>query len=251
MQLKSLIFCADDWGMSPGINAGILELARNNLLFSVSCMANSPYLTDGLLELLSYQKDGLQFHIHFNLTHGHSGSLHEDLPSLTTKSGHFYSMKKLMFRLLTRQVSQEDVRRVFLQQLKILTDHDIPVVGLDGHHHIHLLPSVYTGIKKVLIPMGIRYVRTMVDPQHMMSFLQTVYFKIFLYDSSDELTPMPCGYVLAKNLRSPKEIKKKMIRYKCMITHPAKFNDFKLVGMSDKLQEERVVELKLLLEYLT
>ncbi|MBC7538053.1 MAG: ChbG/HpnK family deacetylase [Bacteriovorax sp.] len=244
-------FCADDWGLSPGVNAGILELARKQLLFSVSCLANSTYLADGLLELLSYEKDGLQFHIHFNLTYGHSKFSHAELPSLTSRSGAFFDVKTLMIKALMRQVAPEEYENTFLQQMKILKDYGIPISGLDGHHHVHLLPSVYSAIKKLLPQNGIKRVRTMIDPQHMMSFLQSAYFKKFVFDSSVGLNLLPCGYVLTKNLKSSRLIKEKLNLYQHMIVHPAKFNDFKFVGMNDKLQEGRLTELKLLLEYLS
>ena len=45
-------FAADDWGLSPAINLGILELARRGWLRSVSLIANAPFLHERLDELL-------------------------------------------------------------------------------------------------------------------------------------------------------------------------------------------------------
>ncbi|MFA6238497.1 MAG: ChbG/HpnK family deacetylase [Bacteriovorax sp.] len=249
MKLKNSIFCADDWGLSPGVNAGILELARNDLLSSVSCIANSAYLTQGLSELLSYKKNGLQFHLHFNLTYGSAGVSRSEVSSLTSKNGNFLDSKTLIFKSLTGQVSRQEVEKIFLHQLEILKQHNIPVTGLDGHHHVHLLPAVYLSIKHLLIPNQINTIRTMIDPEHRLSFLQSVYFTRFIFDSDPELVLKPCGYVLAKNLKSGEIIKEKMSRYSNMIVHPAKLDDFRLCGINDKLQAERLVELKLLMEY--
>jgi predicted glycoside hydrolase/deacetylase ChbG (UPF0249 family) len=249
VQCDSLIFCADDWGMSPGINEGILELGRKKLLYSVSCMANLSYLVDGLYELLSYKKNGLKFNIHFNLTHGHSGFSHSDLPNLTTKSGHFLGMHFFFLKSHLGLISQVEYRKVFLHQLNILKKYEIPITGIDGHHHVHLIPSVYNSIKDLLVENNITDIRTMVDSQHLMSYLQSLYFKYFIYDQNDKVCQFPCGYLIAKNLIDVRKLKNKINRYKFLIVHPAKYDDFQFVELKDKLQTERLDELKLLLGY--
>ncbi|MES2965540.1 MAG: methyltransferase domain-containing protein, partial [Bdellovibrionota bacterium] len=50
---------ADDWGMSSGVNLGILELAKLGVVTRVSMMADAPRLTEGLDELRTIE--GLEF----------------------------------------------------------------------------------------------------------------------------------------------------------------------------------------------
>lgn len=221
--------------MSPGVNAGIMDLAKNKLLSSVSIIADAPFLRDGLSELLLLHKDGLQFHLHFNLTHGQEN-----------KSLRF---QKLLFKCIANKISKKEIEKKFLYQLEILKNHHIPISGLDGHHHVHLLPLVYTSIEKLLIPNEIKTIRTMVDIEHKFSFLQSFYFKKYLFDPSLGVALEPCGYLLAKNLSSKKSLIKKINTYSKIIIHPAKFDDFKNIGIRDKLQKKRVDEFNHLMEF--
>jgi predicted glycoside hydrolase/deacetylase ChbG (UPF0249 family) len=246
MKMENYIFCADDWGMSPGINEGILELARRKKLYSVSCIANAPFIEHGLEELLSFQNDGLKFMFHLNLTYGDSFIRHEDLPNLTSKTGEFNCHLKFLAKSLSGTICHQEYQKVFLHQLQILEKLNIPITGLDGHHHVHLVPGVYLAIKNLLPLRNIQFLRTMVDWHHIFTYLQTIYFKFFLYDKFSHVELFPCGYLLNNNL---KKIQRKIKKHKHLITHPAKYNDFNLIGIKDKLRAFRVEQYKFLIEH--
>ena len=57
---------ADDWGLSPSVNSGILKLAKMGLVRRVSILADGLYIAEHLEELKSI--DGIKLGIHFNLT---------------------------------------------------------------------------------------------------------------------------------------------------------------------------------------
>lgn len=39
---KTIVLCADDFGLDPGVSEGILKLAHMGRLSAVSCMVNMP-----------------------------------------------------------------------------------------------------------------------------------------------------------------------------------------------------------------
>jgi predicted glycoside hydrolase/deacetylase ChbG (UPF0249 family) len=249
LELGKMIFYADDWGFSPGINEGILELARNKLLYSVSCAANSLYLKEGLDELLTYSANGLRFQIHFNLSYGSAVASKVQLPNLVTREGNFYPLKSFIARCLLGKISRAEILVEFQSQMAILRKNQIPITGLDGHHHIHLLPFVYKSIEAVLVNNGIKHVRTMIDAQHMASYIQSAIFRKFVFKRCEEIAISDCGYLLSRNLINTKEMEKKINKFQRLLVHPAKYNDFIEAGMLDPLQDQRVYELNFIMEF--
>lgn len=240
-------FCADDWGISPGVNAGILELARNDLLWSVSLMANTDFLLEGLDELLSFQKNGLRFYIHFNLTFGSHKEEISKSATLVNTNGCFYDFNHILLKSYTRQISYEECRATFNGQCRRLLELNVPLQGVDGHHHVHLLPVISEAVAKTQLELGIHEYRLMVDPNHLASFLQSKIAKFTLRNSALHFTT--CGYSLPEDLKSKNRFMKKLNHFERLIVHPASYDDFDSLGIVDTLKEERVTELKKILEY--
>ncbi len=240
------IFSADDWGFSPGINEGILELARSNLLHSVSCAANVSHLHHGLPELLEHAKHGVEIHLHFNLTYGVPLTKAADL---IDQNGHFHSFKRLLTKLATRKILAQSVAAEFESQLLALKEKNIPVTGIDGHQHIHLFPHIYKSIRPSFKKNGIKILRTMEDPEHFNSYLQSLYFKKFVFIDDGSLSLKNTGYLLSKNLKNANTMENKIRKFDRLLVHPSKYDDFISAGMTDPLQQERIIELEKILEY--
>lgn len=129
--LKPVVLCADDFGMSTGINRAILNLCHNGRLSAVSCMTDMPCWQQdapALLELRGPVSVGL----HFNLT---EGSESKKLP-------------QLMQQALTGRIDKAWVSTKLRQQLDAFaaTTGSIPDF-IDGHQHVHIFP----GIRDVLL----------------------------------------------------------------------------------------------------
>lgn len=247
MPLKKQIFCADDWGMSPGINAGILALAEKNLLWSVSLMANADYVSEGLKELLSLQKNGLRFYIHFNLTYGqHKGNFFRD-SSLVKSDGSFYDLGHVIRKSYTGQISADECTAIFYHQLDELQGLNVPVSGVDGHHHVHLLPGIAQAVARAQLSRGISEYRVMIDPKHRPSYFQSLMAKAFVNRSGVTLTS--CGYALPETLATQENLEKKLQQYERLIIHPAAYDDFDKSGVKDKLKQERIAEFRNIMEY--
>jgi predicted glycoside hydrolase/deacetylase ChbG (UPF0249 family) len=85
---RYLIVNSDDYGMSEGVNRGILEGHHNGIVTSTTVMINMPAAQAGLHEALrSAPKLGLG--LHFNLSFGKPVS--SNVPSLVTDGGRFVS----------------------------------------------------------------------------------------------------------------------------------------------------------------
>jgi len=133
-----IVLCADDFGLSPGISEGILELVDAGRLSAVSCLTTSPCFLD-YAEKLKLHSERIEIGLHLVLTDLKPlGSL----PSLTT-DGALPQMRELFAKALLGHLAKHDIAVELGRQI----DAFIGVIGrapdfIDGHHHIHQLPGI-------------------------------------------------------------------------------------------------------------
>lgn len=131
---RRLSLCADDFGQSAAIDAGILSLIASGRLQATSVLSEGPDWPDGaarLKALLSPAEPQAEVGLHLNLTHPFVGAT---------------AIKPLSHWLLSssvRRVSKTDVRDSFLRQVDAFVRHygRLPDY-LDGHQHVHAFPVV-------------------------------------------------------------------------------------------------------------
>ena len=152
------ILNADDFGLSPGINRGIIEAHRDGILTSASLMA----VGDAFEEAVDFARDfpSLALGIHLTLVEGGPVLAPEKVPSLVTQDGRFSrSLGTFLLKWLTGQVRKKDVEREFAAQIEKAMDYGIRVEKLDSHMHVHLLPGIFQAVQTVASRYRIRVVR--------------------------------------------------------------------------------------------
>lgn len=127
MHLRRLVVCADDFGQSEPVDAGILRLAEAGRVTAVSCLAGRPAFARDAPALL---RTGADAGLHLDLTEGAAGDPPEALGSLVLRS-HLGAVDR---RALRRSIAAQ-------------ADAFERVAGrapafVDGHRHVHQLPIV-------------------------------------------------------------------------------------------------------------
>jgi predicted glycoside hydrolase/deacetylase ChbG (UPF0249 family) len=156
-------FGADDWGMTPSINAAILELAQAGALRSVSLMANLPYLQSGLAELVAIP--GLELALHVNLTLG---------PSLASPPAEFSGLGALLKELAGGHWDAARITREVAAQHGAVVRAGGRVDMFDGHQHVHLLPPVFRAVAAFARAEGRPRLRAVTAAAHPAFFLTQV-----------------------------------------------------------------------------
>ncbi|MBV8605634.1 MAG: ChbG/HpnK family deacetylase [Pelomonas sp.] len=125
--MRSLGVCADDFGLSPGIDAGVLELVAARRLSAVACMSRAPAWRADAACLASLDVD-MGLHLSF-----------------TEPGASDWQMGLQMFivRALAGLLPQARLRAEIAAQLDAFED----AAGrapdfVDGHQHVHQLPHV-------------------------------------------------------------------------------------------------------------
>ncbi len=224
-KLREIVVTADDWGMSPGINRGIVDLARLGVVARVSMMSDAPYLETDLQDLLAVE--GLEFGLHFDLTHGPAKHLARS----------FFASRSETSAELTRQLA--GLRRL-----------GIPVSHVDGHQHVHLLPHVISVLRETLRKERIAETRIPFDSRLWFSrrpFLNwlCLYARLML---KDEFSLRSCVYPQPRDFASVAAFTRLLSTTSNaeVIVHPAAFDDFDELGIPDGYRSGRVREFALL-----
>ena len=131
MSADAIIINADDLGLWPSIDAGILDAWSRGAISDSTLFANSPTLP---AVVSAARAAGLPVGIHLNLTSGRPLCDPAEIPALVTPDGAF--MKRHLWQA---PLPIDQVRRELRRQLDMLQGLDFAPSHLDSHHHIHAL----------------------------------------------------------------------------------------------------------------
>jgi len=153
-----LIINADDFGLSPGVNRGILEAHAAGAVTSASLLANAPGLADAVTRLRAAPT--LQVGLHLNLTDGQPAARPDDVSSLCNPHTRtFYSLPQLIARALFGRIARDHVVAECGAQLSRLRELGVRVGHIDSHRHVHALPVVGSAVLEVAARKGVSAVR--------------------------------------------------------------------------------------------
>jgi len=135
------ILNADDFGLSPGINRGIVEAYREGILTSASLMATGEAFEEAVA--LAWENPGLSIGVHLTLVEGAPVLPPEKIPSLVASDGCFFrSVGAFLLRWHAGRIRQEEVKQELEAQVEKVLNYGIRIDKLDSHMHLHLLPGI-------------------------------------------------------------------------------------------------------------
>ncbi len=158
MEMMDLIVNADDFGLTRGVNAGIIRAYREGILTSATLMANGPAFEDAIEQ--AHANPGLDVGCHLCLVGERAVAPCEEIPSLADRDGQLPStLFVLMTRLSSGFVSTREIEREFRAQILRVRNAGIEPTHLDTHKHTHTHPRVMEALGRVANEFGIKSVR--------------------------------------------------------------------------------------------
>jgi predicted glycoside hydrolase/deacetylase ChbG (UPF0249 family) len=149
--VKRLIINADDFGISAGVTAGILEAHAAGTVTSTSMMVGCPGWDDAAAQGRGTTSLGIG--LHFNLLVGRPVT---GATTLTDpRTGTFVPLGVLVRRALAGQLSRGEVAAECAAQLAAIRDAGIPVTHIDSHRHTHALPVIRSAVAGVALGEGL------------------------------------------------------------------------------------------------
>ncbi|EAA7089300.1 TPA: chitin disaccharide deacetylase [Salmonella enterica] len=145
---RLLIVNADDFGLSKGVNFGIIEAARNGVVTSTTAMMNAPTIEHAAE--LSAQTPQLGVGLHFVLSFGRPLTR---MPSLARDG----KLGKWVWEVAEQGTlsTQEVERELVCQYQRFLAVFGRAPTHIDSHHHVHLIPQVYSVVAKFADDKGL------------------------------------------------------------------------------------------------
>ncbi|WP_395666246.1 ChbG/HpnK family deacetylase [Methylocella sp.] len=130
--------CADDFGLSDGVNRGVLEALDAGRLSATSALTTRPGWRRGAGELRRYRARA-DVGLHLNLTLGAPLS---PMPGFAP-SGVMPEVSRVLGAARRRELPEREIRREIARQLDAFVDaFDAPPDFVDGHQHVQILPQV-------------------------------------------------------------------------------------------------------------
>lgn len=156
-----LIVNADDLGIHPRINAGILSAYRHGILSSCTMLMTTSYLEQTLRDYVRPQ--ALPIGIHLSLTLGKAVAPREEIPDLIDAEG---ELSMTADRLILAAFKGDrggavlrQIRREFKAQLALARDHGLRPTHADSHQHVHMNPVIFRLVEELLPRFGIDRLR--------------------------------------------------------------------------------------------
>jgi predicted glycoside hydrolase/deacetylase ChbG (UPF0249 family) len=160
--MKRLIISADDFGLTAGINEGIIRCAREGIVTSASIMANMPAFDNAVT--LAKQCPTLVTGIHLNLVKGSPLQPAGEVGSLVDNEGVFYTLPRFTLRLFSGRITLTEVEEELRSQIEKAHTAGLHITHLDSHRHFHVYPSLLQlviqlskeyKIKNIRCPLGL------------------------------------------------------------------------------------------------
>ena len=157
--MKKLIVNADDFGLHPLINAGIIKGFQEGFITSTSLMTSAPYWQEAVE--LAQQNPALGIGVHLTLV----GGVPPVLPAARVRSlldadGLFLpDYVAFAKRFYTGGVRRSELEAELRAQLERALAAGVNLTHVDSHQHTHVLPGVNALVLKLCCEYNIRRVR--------------------------------------------------------------------------------------------
>jgi hopanoid biosynthesis associated protein HpnK len=155
---RRLIVNADDFGLSPAVNAAVHQAHRDGILTTASLMVNEPGFDEAVK--LARENPRLGVGLHLTLLLGHAALPPGKIPGLVNARGEFghspvgAGLKYFFNRPLRAQLQAE-----IHAQFEKFHATGLPLDHVNGHLHLHLHPVIFDILMTDADQLGIRHLR--------------------------------------------------------------------------------------------
>ena len=153
-----VIFHGEDFGLTSGINEGIIQSFKQGLLSSTSLVASG----EAAEEAMSLAKENPELDMGIHLI------LSDELPvlppgylsSIISKGDTLPARGRILDAILTRRIDYGQVEAEWRAQIEKLLSAEILITHINSHQFIHLYPGLLPICLRLAVSYDIPYVRT-------------------------------------------------------------------------------------------
>lgn len=161
--MKELIVNADDWGLTPGINRGVVRAFQQGIVTSASLMVTGSAFEEAVA--LARDFPDLDVGLHLTLVEERAVLGREALPTLVDETGRLPRTNGEFFkRALLGQISWDEVEREIAAQIARFHETGLRLSHLDSHQHLHMFPPVFQIVTRLTRGMDNVWIRNPAGP---------------------------------------------------------------------------------------
>jgi hopanoid biosynthesis associated protein HpnK len=162
--VRRLIVNADDFGLTAGVNRGIVQSHQNGIVTSTTLMACSKRFS----EAASVTKDlpRLSVGCHVVLVDGEPTADPAQISSLVSGSPPQFRVSLMNFAAMAAsgRLDEGQIETEITAQIQKLQSAGVAVSHLDSHKHTHMFPVVLRGMLRAAKKCGVRAIRNPFEP---------------------------------------------------------------------------------------
>jgi len=164
MRSSSLVLCADDFALAPGVSRAIVDLIARGRLTATGCMTASQFWREHARWLDGFDEKA-DIGLHLTLT-DHAPL--RPMPRLAPQ-GRLPGNGRLILMALTGKLDKTEITEEIERQIDAFEEaRGCPPRFIDGHHHVHQLPvirdAVISAYQRRIAPTG-GYLRSCCEPR--------------------------------------------------------------------------------------
>jgi len=139
--MKCLIVSADDFGLTNGLNEGIVKACINGIVTCVNIMPSGESFENALALL---KETGItEVGAHLSLTQTRPLTEYSKVSTLVTSAGKFHNDYKTFFsKFISGKIDIAQAYFELKRQMEILNATGLRVTNLSSHENIHMAPSI-------------------------------------------------------------------------------------------------------------
>lgn len=152
MTKKKLLVTADDFGLTNGINNGIIDAFKKGIVTRASLMANGEAFEHAVS--LAKRNLDLKVGVHLTLIEEIPLNLPHRIKSLMDSDRTMIkNYKEFLARYLLHKINFDEVYMELESQIKKVLNADIKINHMDSHQHLHMFPPIF----KITLELAKKY----------------------------------------------------------------------------------------------
>jgi hopanoid biosynthesis associated protein HpnK len=161
--LKRLIVNADDLGLTPGVNRGILQAFQDGIVTSASLIVTGSAFEEAVA--FARQNPELDVGLHLTLVEERAVLRREVLPTLVDDTGRLpRTSGEFLRRAFLGRISWDEVEREIAAQIARFQKTGLRLSHVDGHQHLHMFPPVFQIVRRLTRGMDHVWIRNPAGP---------------------------------------------------------------------------------------
>ncbi len=161
--MKQLIVNADDLGLTPAVNRGVVRAFQDGIVTSASLLVTGSAFEDAVA--LAQQNPELDVGLHLALVEERAVLGPDVLPTMVDETGRFpRTSAEFIQRALLGGISWHEVEQEIAAQIGLFQKTGLRLSHLDSHQHLHMFPPVFQIVRRLASWMDNVWIRNSAGP---------------------------------------------------------------------------------------